>query len=201
MELIERFIPHLQELGYVGYWLILAVTFAETFVLVGIFVPGTVILVMMGGLAHYGYYDYLDLGTFAIIGAITGNIISYELGRKGKLHVEKFHRVARMISGAKNFVQEHGGKSVLLARFIGPIRPIIPFVAGVMEMKRGQFYLYTLIGAFLWCPAYLALGYAFGYAWDRALAWSSAAVTGLVAVLLIFFFGGWAWRWYRRRFV
>lgn len=201
MELLQEFIPKLEQLGFAGYWLLMFVTFAETFVLLGIFIPGTAVLVIMGGLASYEYYDYTILAVFALIGAITGNIVSFELGKMGKLHEEKFPKIVKnTVAGAKNFFNQHKAKSIFLARFIGPIRPVLPFVAGISEMKRGQFYLYTVLSALLWCPSYLALGYAFGYAWKRALTWSSVAVTVLVAVVILAFASAWMIRWYRRRF-
>lgn len=198
-EFIQGLLPDIQHLGTLGYWLLLAVTFGESFVVTGMFVPGTVILVVMGGMVPHGYYEFHELAFFGILGAILGDATSYELGRAGRLHVERLSFVRRYLASGKAFFLKHQGKSVVMGRFIGPIRPVIPFVAGVMDMKRGQFYLYNILSAFGWSLTYLTLGYVFGYAWKRALLWSSSAIAGAVALLLIGAAGAWMWRWYRQR--
>lgn len=194
IEWFQSFLPHLQNLGVAGYWLLALVTFGESFVLTGMFVPGTVLLVIMGGLVPQGYYDFYDLAFFAVLGSIIGDATSYELGRLGRFHADRYRFLNGYLRTGKAFFFRHGGKSVFMGRFIGPIRPIIPFVAGVSDMKRLPFYLYNFISAIGWSLGYLLLGVFFGYAWKTALAWSSAAVAAIViAVLTVFFI-----RWYHK---
>lgn len=185
IEFIQSWLPSVQNLGMLGYWLLLAITFGESFVLTGIFVPGTVMVVIMGGLAQAGYYDFYDLVFFAVCGSILGDAVSYEIGRAGRLHAENFPFVRRYFARGKAFFLEHQGKSIFMGRFIGPIRPIIPFIAGVMDMKRGQFYLLNILSAIAWSFSYVSLGYVFGYAWKNALAWSSAGVATLVVIMAV----------------
>ncbi len=192
-EWFQSLLPHLQQLGPAGYWLLLLATLGESFVLTGMFVPGTVLLVIMGGLIPQGAYNFADLVLFAVIGSILGDAASYEIGRVGRFQVTRFRVVRAYLGRGEAFFQQYGTKSVIIGRFIGPIRPIIPFVAGVSQMKRVPFYLCNVISAIGWSVCYLLLGYVFGYAWQAALAWSSAAVSVLVIVLLAVFFI----RWYR----
>ncbi len=192
-EWLQSFLPHLQNLGTAGYWLLLLATFGESFVLTGMFVPGTVLLVIMGGLIPQGAYTFSDLVLFAVIGSILGDAASYEIGRIGRFQVTRFRVVRAYLGRGESFFTTYGTKSVILGRFIGPIRPIIPFVAGVSHMKRFPFYLCNIVSAVGWSVSYLLLGYAFGYAWKAALAWSSAAVSAIVVVLLAVFLT----RWYR----
>ncbi len=199
MEFIQEFLPRLQELGIVGYWLLMAITFGESFVLAGIFIPGTILLIVMGGLVPQNYYDFYDLVFFAVCGAILGNAVSYELGHFGRLQTERYPFIAKYIKTGKDFFKKHGGKSIILARFIGPIRSIVPFVAGVSDMHRGQFYVLNVLSAIIWSFSYIALGYVFGYAWKRAVVVSSTAVTSLVVLIGLVVLAMWLYRWYNKR--
>lgn len=183
---MDTFLAYLQQLGDAAYWLLLLVTLGESFVLAGIFVPGTTVLVFMGALAQFGYYDYPQLALFAIVGGIIGNAVSYEMGRTGRFRVGNVSFVHRQTHSATAFVNKYKALSIFLSRFIGPIRPIVPFVAGMGEMGRGRFYAYTFISSIVWCASYLALGYAFNFAWQAALAWSSVAVAGVVVLFVLF---------------
>lgn len=182
IEWFQSLLPYLQNLGNAGYWLLALVTFGESFVLTGMFVPGTVLLVIMGGLIPQGFYSFQQLALYAIIGSILGDAASYELGKVGRFHVERYKFLTHYLDNGKAFFFRHGGKSVFLGRFVGAIRPIIPFIAGVSDMPRGRYYLYNILSAIGWSVSYLLLGYAFGVAWKSALRWSTAAVTAIVIV-------------------
>lgn len=184
----QSLLPYIASLGISGYWLLLLATLGESFVLTGMFVPGTVLLVIMGGLVPQGLYDFWDLVLFAVAGSIIGDAASFELGKVGRFHVERFTSVRAYLSRGTAFFEKYGTKSIIMGRFIGPIRPIVPFVAGVSDMKRLPYYCCNIISAIGWSATYLLLGYIFGYAWKAALAWSSAAVGAVTAVLLIVFF-------------
>lgn len=196
MEFLQELVGDVRSLGDAGYWLLLAVTFGESFILSGVFVPGTIVLLIMGGLSSYGYYNPTLLACSGFIGAALGNAVSYEIGRLGKVHIERHHAVNTLYGRAKKYFAIHGGKSILLCRFIGPIRPIVPFIAGAMGMNRLLFYGYTFLGGFVWIVTYLSFGYAFGYAWKSAATWSSIAVAAalilIIGVLIL-------WRWLRVR--
>lgn len=83
-----------------------------------------------------------------------------------------------------NFSKKHGGKSVFFGRFLGPLRPIIPFFAGLSKMDKWQFLLWNVASGFLWATAHLLLGYFFGSALNVVEAWSMRAGIFIVAVLV-----------------
>jgi len=195
IEWFQSFLPYLQQLGVAGYWLLALVTFGESFVLTGMFVPGTVLLIIMGGLVPAGYYDFGGLALFAVCGSIFGDSLSYELGRLGRLHVDRYKFLSDYLHHGRAYFNAHGGKSVFMGRFIGPIRPIIPFIAGVSDMNRLPFYIYNFLSAIGWSICYLFLGVVFGYAWKRALAWSSVVV-GVVVIIAILVY---AFLWLQKR--
>jgi membrane-associated protein len=192
---IASFTPLLQELGPIGYVLLALATFGESFVLTGLIMPGTTILLIMGGLSLYGYYDLTLLCIAAYVGSILGNAVSYEIGRWNKSFIERRMSEQKHFVIAQKFFRKHGGKSIILSRFIGAIRAIVPFVAGAAGMERIPFYAYTFIGGLIWITSYLGFGYAFGYAWQSATSWTSAAAIAITAIVVIVIAG----RWYMLR--
>ncbi len=175
MEFLNSFLPSLSHLGVWGYWLVLLAALLESLVLVGVVVPGAVLVVFAGFLSSQGYMDIGDLIWFAAIGAILGDSISYYLGTKGTrfFHNENKWLKADHLEGGKQFFHKHGSKSIFLARFIGPLRAIVPFVAGISGMKKRQFLFWNIISAFLWSASHLLVGYFFGNAFTAIEVWST----------------------------
>ena len=102
------------------------------------------------------------------------------------------HRLLPVISFShldigKRFFAKYGNKSVFFGRFIGPVRPIIPFVAGLSKMDRLPFFFWNIISAFLWATAYLLAGYFFGGAVKAIEVWSTRARVFLIFLFLILF--------------
>lgn len=101
------------------------------------------------------------------------------------------------LAPSESFVELHGGKSVFFGRFIGPIRPFVPYLAGALKMKVRIFAFWNITSGFAWAGLYLLLGYAFGEAWQEAVRWSSRigwVTIGGAGILVSF----WAWRRWRR---
>lgn len=191
MQYFHHVIPYLQDLGSAGYLLIFTVSFFESLVFTGMFVPGTVFVVIAGGLAAHGFYSFWLLTIVSSAAAISGDAISYELGRRGKMHLERWDFLKKHIQKAQPFFKRHQKKSILLGRFIGPTRPVIPFVAGIADMERRYYYPMNVASGFLWSLFYVTLGYIFGTAWKQALAWSSGAVLLIVLVIALWSFVRW----------
>jgi len=185
--LVNLLLPTLQHFSTLGYWIVLAVALLESLVLVGIFIPGTVIVILAGFLAAKGYLDVGDLIWFAAIGAILGDGISFYLGKKGTrlFHPNsKLFKLSYLEKGVQ-FLKRHGTKSVFFGRFMGPIRPISPFVAGMFKMDTKRFYFWNVLSAFAWAALYVLLGYFFGQAWQAIATWSTRI--GIFVVSLFFF--------------
>jgi membrane protein DedA with SNARE-associated domain len=152
----------------------------ESLAIVGLVVPGAVIMVAAGALVALGALEFWPTLLAAVVGAITGDGISYWLGRhyhERLRSVWPFRSHAEWLSRGENFFHRHGTKSVLLGRFVGPVRPIIPVVAGMLGMRPAAFYGVNVVSALAWAPAYLLPGMAFGV---------SLALAGVVAARLAF---------------
>lgn len=138
-------------------------------------------------LSAQGYLDIRNLIWFAAVGAILGDGIGYYLGTKGIRffrHENKILKLSHLEKG-KAFFQKHGNKSVLLGRFISPLRPIVPFVAGLSRMDRKTFLLWNVISGILWSITFLLLGYFFGNALTAIEVWSTRAGILLLSLLVL----------------
>lgn len=149
----------------------------------------------MGGLASHGMYSIEELFLAATLGAILGDAVSYELGRKGNAPVERWSFLKRQLEKGKPFFEKHKGKSIFLGRFIGWLRPIVPFLAGLVQMRRPHFYLVNAISAVAWAISYLGLGYIFGAAWKLAFLWATRAGLVLFIIVALAIIFAWFWRW------
>lgn len=177
MELIKEvfeFIIHLdrhldviiRNCGNWSYLLIFLIIFAETGLVVTPFLPGDSLLFVVGAFAALGSFNLFWLFVILTAAAIIGDSVNYALGKlfgeqilqKGthrfikKEHLDKTHR----------FYERHGGKTIILARFIPIIRTFAPFVAGIGEMTYYKFLIYNITGALLWVSLFVFTGYYFG---------------------------------------
>lgn len=189
MNFLTNILPSLSHLGIWGYWLVLLAALLESLVLVGVVVPGAVLVVFAGFLSSQGYLDIGDLIWFAAIGAILGDGISYYLGTKGTrfFHNENRWLKADHLESGKQFFYKHGSKSIFLGRFVGPLRAVVPFVAGISGMKKSRFLFWNIFSAFLWSASHLLVGYFFGNAFTIIEVWSTRAgyAIGAVVVFLL----------------
>lgn len=149
--------------GYAG---VVAIVFAESGLLIGFFLPGDSLLFTAGFLASQGYFDVTLLSLFAFIAAVVGDSVGYSIGYRMGPKVFKredsilFHRdhVAR----TQAFYEKHGGKAILLSRFLPVVRTFAPVMAGVGRMKYATFLSYNVIGGLLWAVGLTLLGYFLG---------------------------------------
>lgn len=186
MEFIGSFLPIVKALGVWGYWIVLLISLAEALPFIGLIIPGSVLVGFFGFLSAQGYLDIRNLIWFAAVGAILGDGIGYYLGTKGIKffrHENKILKLSHLETG-EAFFQKHGNKSVLLGRFIGVLRPIVPFVAGLSRMDKKTFLFWNVIGGILWSIAYLLLGYFFGSALPVIEAWSTRGGIILLSLLV-----------------
>ena len=149
-----------------GLLLIGFIIFAETGLLVGFFLPGDTLLFTAGFFAAQGKLDLVSLLGVLVFAAILGNTVGYEIGaRTGKRIFKKQDGLLfreEYVEKAENFYEKHGGKTIVLARFVPIIRTFSAVVAGVGNMPRWRFFLYNVIGAILWCTSITLLGYWLG---------------------------------------
>lgn len=180
------FLPYLDNLGALGYWVIFFIAFFEALAFVGVLVPGATIMVLAGFLATHGYFHIGDLMWFAAIGAILGDAASYYLGTKGTNFFRAENKLlkASYLDRAQRFFERYGGKSIFLGRFIGPIRPIVPFVAGLSRMRIRTFLFWNVVSGFAWAISHVLAGYFFGGVFALIKAWSTRA--GFLALGIVF---------------
>lgn len=195
MDYLNFLTPTIESLGGFGYWLVFLIAFCESFAFVGTLIPGSILIYLVGFLSARGYFDIITLIWFTTAGAILGDGSSYLLGTKGKDFFKNENKLLKLshLEKGEEFFRKHGPKSVFLGRFIGPLRPIIPFIAGLSRMDRKTFFLWNISSAFLWSVSHLLVGYFFGGAIDVIEAWttragiiiaSSAAVLGILWIIL-----------------
>ncbi|HOW43456.1 MAG TPA: DedA family protein [Candidatus Omnitrophota bacterium] len=152
--------------GQGAYLLVFLVIFAETGLVVTPFLPGDSLLFVLGAFAAKGSFDLVWLLGILAAAAIAGDTVNYAVGhflgerivRKGanrffkKEHIDRTHA----------FFEKHGGKTIILARFIPIVRTFAPFVAGIGKMHYGKFLLYNVTGGLLWVCSFVLGGYYFG---------------------------------------
>lgn len=168
-----------------GYWIIFLVSAFESLAVVGLLMPGTTITVIFGLLAADGLFDIRWLMLLAFIGAVIGDGISYWLGRKGLKYFKGETGILKAVhlEMGKKFFERYGSKSVFIGRFIGPLRPLIPFIAGLMRMRTGAFFFWNITSAVLWSIFYVLFGYFFGHVWRTVGVWPHR-ITAIAIVIL-----------------
>lgn len=140
-----------------------ATVFAETGLLVGFFLPGDTLLFAAGFFVSQGKLNLIVTLLSLFAGAVLGNMMGYEIGRRGgpktfnKPDSVFFHK--ENVDKAHAFFARHGGKTVILARFIPIVRTLSSPLAGMAKMPYGLFMVYNLIGAVLWVPTITLIGY------------------------------------------
>jgi membrane-associated protein len=152
-----------------GFFLLVAIVFVETGLLVGFFLPGDSLLVTAGVVAAQSNHPLFNIWILILsltIAAITGDQLGYWLGLKAgpkifqaedSLFFKKKYAVE-----AHQFYEAHGGKAIVLARFIPILRTFVPFIAGVGQMNYGRFAAFNVAGGILWVGSLVSIGYALG---------------------------------------
>jgi membrane-associated protein len=148
-----------------AYGLLFAIVFAETGLVIAPFLPGDSLLFIAGAYCATGHFNMWTLCIGLLIAAVTGNTVNYLIGRWIGKRV--FSSQSRWIDqGAllktHAFYEKHGGKTIILARFLPIIRTFAPFVAGVSEMNFSRFQMFNIVGAALWIVGLVVAGYFFG---------------------------------------
>ena len=167
--------------------------FGESFAFLSLLFPGTAIMVAAGAFIPSGTLSFWPLVIGCAAGAIAGDLISFWLGRRyGYLvaRVWPFTRNPELLTRGFAFFERHGGKSVFIGRFFGPLRAVIPLVAGIAKMSPRRFWVANVTSAIIWAPALLLPGALTIWAartfqaeeeWQWAIA---AAIVALVAAAI-----------------
>ena len=175
-------------------WAIILIAFLESLALAGVIVPGVVMLFGVAAIAGSGVLGLWPALACAFIGAILGDGISFLLGKHFKDSIKTkwpFRDHPYWVQDGELFFAKHGGKSIVIGRFVGPIRPVMPLVAGMMDMPSARFFTINVISALAWAPVYMLPGFAFGASLDWVVeipGWVKWLAGGAFAVMVGVFF-------------
>ena len=170
-------------------------SFGESFAFVSLLFPGTSLLIAAGALMAAGSLPYLPILAGAVTGAVLGDTVSFWIGHRfggGIARIWPFTRTPELLPSGIRFFARHGGKSVFIGRFFGPMRAVIPLAAGVMRMPRDRFWFANVTSASVWAPMLLFAGDAVGDVGDH-LVGSANTVLLVFAGLTLFGIAGVAW--------
>ena len=176
------------EYGIWIYAILFAIIFSETGFVVTPFLPGDSLLFVAGAIAATGELNVHVIFALLAVAAILGNSVNYAIGRwlgktffrdKGARWLNPKH-----LDTANAFYEKHGGKAVVISRFLPIVRTYIPFVAGMAAMKARSFTLYNVVGAVLWVGSLAYAGFFFGnIPWIKGNL--TAIIIGIIVVSLL----------------
>jgi len=148
-----------------SYLFIFLISLAESLVIIGFIIPGLTLMIAIGTLVGAGYIAFWPAMIAATLGAVAGDGLSFKIGQHYQQSIRDwfiFRRYPDFILKCEKFFARHGSKSVVIGRFAGPMRPMIPAIAGMMKMPQWEFYIVNIISALLWAPSHLLPGVVFG---------------------------------------
>jgi membrane-associated protein len=172
--------------GYIGLVLII---FAETGLFIGFFLPGDSLLVTAGLFAGQGYLNPWLLFISIALAAIIGDTVGYEIGRvSGKaLFSRKDSRFFKKkhLDHTKAFYEKHGGKTIIIARFMPIVRTFAPLIAGIAGMPYRTFATYNITGGVLWVGLMVGIGYTLGRTVPHVEQYIHYMVVGIIFVSIL----------------
>lgn len=163
----EHLVDIIQQFGAWSYGILFSIVFVETGVVIMPFLPGDSLLFASGTLAALGAFNLYTLLIVFFVAAVLGDTVNYHIGQKIGTSIPETSFIGKFINRermevAQNFFNKHGGKTIVIARFMPFIRTFIPFIAGASSMNYKNFIFYNVLGAFLWVMSCTLLGYFFG---------------------------------------
>lgn len=170
----------LLQYGVYIYAVLFAIVFCETGLVVLFFFPGDTLLFIAGAFCATGEMSYPILVLLLITAAVTGNTLNYWIGEAigQRVFTHDYRWINKdALHRTHNFFEKHGGKTIILARFVPVVRTFAPFVAGVSDMTHARFQLFNFTGAVLWVVSLVTGGYFFGN-----LPWVRDHLTAIVLV-------------------
>jgi membrane-associated protein len=151
--------------GLYVYMVLFAIVFCETGLVVLFFFPGDTLLFIAGAYCATGDMHYAILVLLLITAAVTGNTVNYWIGSRigQRVFTHNYRWVNQeALKKTHDFFDRHGGKTIILARFVPVVRTFAPFVAGVSAMPHARFQMFNFTGAALWVIGLVTAGYFFG---------------------------------------
>ncbi len=177
-------------LGPYTYALVGALAFLETAAGVGLVAPGELAVIVGGVTAGQGEIELVPLIAIVWACALAGDLTSFMLGRRfGRAfmlrHGPKLGITEPRLEQVERFYAGHGGKTIVVGRFVSLVRPLLPFIAGASNMPARRFIPYTTVAAGLWAAAFSTLGYVFWQSLDQVAAITRRGTFALVVLLAL----------------
>jgi membrane-associated protein len=157
-----------QQMGPLFYVVLFLIIFAETGLVLTPFLPGDSLLFAVGAVCALSdsQIDVTYMGFILFVAALLGDNVNYQIGKRlgPKVFSKESSRLLNKnhLIKTQNFYETHGGKTLILARFMPIVRTFAPFVAGIGQMKFFNFISYSLVGAAAWISSFLFMGFYFG---------------------------------------
>ena len=190
---VEGALEDLSEtLGAWTYALVGGLAFLETGAFVGLVAPGETAIVLGGVVAAQGEISLPAMLVIAWLAAALGDLASYALGRRlGRrfivAHGPRVGVSAQRLAVVDGFFDRHGGKAILVGRFVGLVRAVAPFLAGAAKLPLRRFAPYSLLGTLIWASAFTLVGYVFHESFSAAagMLTQGALVLAVVAAAVV----------------
>ena len=166
--------------AWLGPWFFFLGAMVEALPFIGTFLPGATIVTLGGFAAAQGYFSLGSVIAFSIMGAITGDAISYYIGTHGGAYARRKNLIKETtMAKGEAFFLKYGNQGLFWGRFIGPIRSVIPFLAGIAKLKQKTFWTWNIISGVAWGFFYVMLGHFSGNLisvilkrWSHRLTWA-----------------------------
>lgn len=176
-----------------GLLLIAGIIFAESGLLIGFFLPGDTLLFGAGLAASQGRFSLFWLIFWTALAAIIGDNVGYSIGRRAgpRIFKKKDGILFRQeyLQKSEKFYEDHGGKTIILARFTPIVRTFAPVVAGAGKMTRQRFLMFNIVGAILWTGGLSILGYFIGNRIPHLDKYIEYVIIGVMVVSILLAFG------------
>lgn len=173
-----------------NFWLsvgfIFLVAIGEAVFILGLFVPSTPVLLLVGGIIATGKLPFWEIYLAAVLGAVIGDAISYTVGFALKDRIKTiwpFRNYIDLLNRGEAFFAKHGGKSVFIGRFIPGVKAVVPGIAGMMGMPYRWFTIINVSSAFAWAAAHILPGMLLT-AWLKSIGLSLELVIIVGAIVL-----------------
>ncbi len=162
---IQPVMEYLRLHPILGMFFTFLIAFIESLPLLGTIFPGSVTMTAIGALVGAGVLPPVKTCLFAFLGAFFGDCIGFWLGHRYQMQIRSFwpfNKMTKYLNYSEKFFAKHGGKSIIIGRFIGPTRAAMPLIAGILRYTWKQFLTAAVVAAFLWSLIYMAPGIALG---------------------------------------
>lgn len=198
-DLFDGTLQWFQGLGSMAYVAAVLVSFLESIIVLAYFLPGAVLLAFIGFLCYLKSYNFYGMLLAGFVGHFLGEFVNYELGRrKGRPFFQAHNRYLNLelLQNVEHRFHENALRLIFAGQFVGMLRPIVSFTAGMIHYPMSNFLPAFLVVDFLWALAHLGIGYLLGASWAKAAQYTGGFGLVLLAVVVAGSLLSW---WMRRR--